>query len=205
MGLMSRAAVEPDAMGNKATDSRWLFPLRRFEEELLEHILMSASCSNPWPGRRGGKEAESGTQGFPVAKERSNVTDVVQRKIEKIGKNVVGKVKVLKQVFTESLDKGSEKEAGRASREECRKVACNEIVRATLHRHPGSQLPDVFVCTLQAHFDSFPNRYLLVSPLPILSCTSTFHSYSILNPSEGVLRARAETSLRSRGESLWFV
>ncbi|BFI39600.1 protein MpMAPKKK15 [Marchantia polymorpha subsp. ruderalis] len=159
MGLMSRAAVEPDAMGNKATDSRWLFPLRRFEEELLEHILMSASCSNPWPGRRGGKEAESGTQGFPVAKERSNVTDVVQRKIEKIGKNVVGKVKVLKQVFTESLDKGSEKEAGRASREECRKVACNEIVRATLHRHPGSQLPDVFVCTLQAHFDSFPNSY----------------------------------------------
>ncbi|KAL2610900.1 hypothetical protein R1flu_022592 [Riccia fluitans] len=162
MGLVNRAAAESDSMGtsSKSSDSRWLFPLRRIEEELLEHILMSASCSNPWPSRRGGKQQT--VDGEPLVKERSNVTDVVQRKLEKLSKNVASKVKVLKQVLS---DKGSERErnaaaaVARASREDCKRAACNEVVRATLNRHPGSQLPHVLVCTIQAHFDSFPNSY----------------------------------------------
>ncbi|KAL3682116.1 hypothetical protein R1sor_000138 [Riccia sorocarpa] len=166
MGLMSRAAVEPDSMGggSKSSDSRWLLPLRRIEEELLEHILMSASCSNPWPARRGGKQQQQAAGGADagVCKERTNVTDVVQRKFEKLSKNVVSKVKVLKQVLS---DKGPERErnaaaaVARSNREDCKRAACNEVIRATLNRHPGSQLPHVLVCTLQAHFDSFPNSY----------------------------------------------
>ncbi|CAM6099058.1 unnamed protein product [Calypogeia fissa] len=159
MGLLSRPAnVDPDTNVNnssKAAESRWLFPLKRFEEEILEHILISASCSAPWAGRRGRDLGQQALVDGTISKERP-MKDLVQRKFEKLGKNVAGKVKTLKHAFSETTP---EKEALGTGREECRKVACNEIVRATLSRHPGSQLPDVFVSTLQAHFDALPSSY----------------------------------------------
>lgn len=157
--MLSRpASAEPESSVNtvsKGTESRWLFPLKRFEEEILDHILISASCSAPWTGRRGRELGQQALVDGTVSKERP-MKDLVQRKFEKLGKNVVGKVKTLKHAFSETPP---EKETLGTGREECRRAACNEIVRATLSRHPGSQLPDVFVSTLQAHFDGLPSRY----------------------------------------------
>lgn len=83
----------------------------------------------------------------------SGVKDVVQKKWQRLGKNVAGALNTLKNTL--NLDTISRD----GSRNECRKVVWGSVLKNLTQLYPGSQLPEKLISNVRKHFDSMPLSY----------------------------------------------
>lgn len=83
----------------------------------------------------------------------SGVKDVVQKKWQRLGKNVAGAINTLKNTL--NLDTISRD----GSRNECRKVVWGSVLKNLTQLYPGSQLPEKLISNVRKHFDSMPLSY----------------------------------------------
>lgn len=89
----------------------------------------------------------------------SGVKDVVQKKWQRLGKNVAGALNTLKNTL--NLDTISRD----GSRNECRKVVWGSVLKNLTQLYPGSQLPEKLISNVRKHFDSMPLRWVLLSSM----------------------------------------
>ncbi|KAH9309310.1 hypothetical protein KI387_037221, partial [Taxus chinensis] len=121
------------------------------DEEMLEQVLM-----------RNGERSEvvKGDNELIASKNQnlennnnSGLKDAVQKKWQKLGRNVAGAITTLKNTL--NLDNVSRE----AAKNECKKVVWGSVLKNLTQLYPGSQLPERLISNTRKHFDSMPLSY----------------------------------------------